>query len=68
MVFVWMTFRVIIPIVSGTLVPVETKLVLGGSTLQPVIAIAHCFELLWDNSFVGNTDCCSVVALNWGGP
>jgi hypothetical protein len=51
----WLVFGVVVSPVFRALVPVVTKLVLGGAVMEPPEAHIHHFGPAGNNCFIGNT-------------
>ena len=60
-------FGPIIAFVGGPWAPVDAELFLRFSVSYPMVFHVHGFCCLWLDFVVGDTMCCGVVRLDWGG-
>jgi hypothetical protein len=61
---VWVVLCVVVSPVFGSSIPVVSKLVLRGLTMEPPKAHIHHLAPAWNNSIVNNPCRCGVVCLN----
>ena len=60
MVGVWVGFCVVVSLVFESSIPVVSKLILRGLTMEPPKVHIHHLAPAWDNSIVNNPCCCGV--------